>query len=572
LDKNSGIDVLVAASADEVFGARESVVELSQWGSEFRSVPAYVARPSCFAYDELSLGYSKTKNGWGLSSITERVPGNNPHYTGKWSEYNDIMHEFLYEPFEEENEALLPNAHKLWPEWVRYSAQNVFNLAAQSLRETADAEISFVKSFEFSDYLLPGEVSARIYALWLRSQGGLVTMTLTGADVAKIMEKVSFAAPGVEPDYDDNGIYFTAAGIDANSRVGGLMLGQQEKYKVAMTAAAAQELQKQGILPKGRLETSGDAAALTVAWLQNRKKELCAGDGCARKDSFGLDVWDRQVRDFTEGRQNPKPILRLDLSNISLAYSNSAVSDPSSFSQVPDARVRAYGQLITQINGDFKIEYRNGKFQADFRALASYGRATVRPPNIPWTTNVLNDSYSFSAEALHRAYTLDKFPGTVISGPFVNLSYNGQFGDAQASSPIRSAWILKPGWKFFDGKILNELYACPLLERDQEKDNPGVIWGAQAGGTVKIPLNSAGLELKTGLYYTEYFRGPYDTDADFKNTLEFTASLKTPMIWNLTLSPYIDYYSYTSKLYGVTGRNSSVGVRLNYSFLAKPIY
>ena len=251
--------------------------------------------------------------------------------------------------------------------------------------------------------------------------------------------------------------------------------------------------------------------------------------------------------------------LQLDVRRIGLELSKTTVSNAQQYSDSPVSALNASSQDYIKGVLDTVLEYNKNKFKWDNGLFAEYGRTTLRPYNVPTTTDQNADKITLSSDL---SYACWDFVGLKL-GPTVRGAYDTQFRD-NADAPRQNIIRTSAGISLFDHKILKTLYVTGLYEYDftyagaqTSKD------GIEAGWRAEYVIRD-GVKFTTNGYYREYFEYSDYVPTDLKRDLSAIVRLDTNLWGNLTMGPYVKYRLAKARGADVYGSNFMVGVSFNY--------
>jgi hypothetical protein len=182
LDAVSGIDVVLGDVAGAAATRRQTRVELEGWGEEEQSRPALIAEARPRSFGEISLRFRTTDGKKELAGVEEAgdVLGSDQPDDPEMAAVTERVLGHLLAP----SQALLPDPRGLWPRVretkFRYSAGEIWNLAAQIARRKAHAEAALLRILPLGSNV-PGEPQETFIREWMRSDDRIVAFTLPGS-------------------------------------------------------------------------------------------------------------------------------------------------------------------------------------------------------------------------------------------------------------------------------------------------------------------------------------------------------------------------------------------------------
>ncbi|MBI4248726.1 MAG: hypothetical protein HY611_04415 [Elusimicrobia bacterium] len=575
-----GIDILLGDSVSEAAIKRKTTVELSGWGKEISHKPALMATRPRFSFGEITLRFQRSENGNELVSIVEDTPGpvgSELPEKERLSEFGDKLLDYYLAP----KETILPDPRKLWPAVrppkLTYRTPEVFNLGAHIVREATRAEVALlrIRSLESNSI---GEVPENYVRSWFGFNKKIVLTRLPGRAIRALMKNMDFQpVPAAGDDEVSERKYYyevwlAAAGLEEAGMVSGLPLQDQEFYSVALTEDLLAETDALPSLKRAvdKTETGLMAGEVVVDWLKKRKKlketeEKIKSGEAARRD------YDEELRSLVERRLPSKPVWRLNLRDLSFQFANTQVQNAGPFAQVRNARIRSLNQVLIQASSKLFSEFYWKNLRWDAGVSTDYGRVTLKPAGAPILNNETMDQVVFETELRYKALEFGRGYGRHQLGPFLNAAYDTEFTQPQ-SLPRRKLFRVQPGIKVFEGSRLQEFHVGAVVESDYSTSASSTLYGWATGFSWSSPVPGSPMQFQARLNYRHFAPSRLDTLDDLKREFSVNARFQMPILGNLRLSPFVDFYLFEGKLISETGHNIVFGVALDYSRLWKPLY
>ncbi|MBI4249084.1 MAG: hypothetical protein HY611_06235 [Elusimicrobia bacterium] len=571
-----GIDILLGREVEEAATKRRRVVELKHWNEEYHTQPALIAYRPEHSFGEITLGFSPGEAEAELASVIEETPGpigaDRPE-TEKLHMLVDAMIDSELAP----QESVLPDPNRLWPGHGQYRTIETYNLGAGILRRAAQTEVALVGvNVRLSN--TGGEVPANIVRQWFSSEKKMMTVKLPGHALRALMKNIDFQAVPVEKEAVPPEVkygqrtWLAAAGLDENGLVNGLPIQEEEYYTVALTDDLLRQPEDLPALRHAAETTESDLVIdkLVVDWLKQRKRRYEMEAGVSSKET-ALREYEEDIRSLAEGRAAERPVWRLNLRNLSFEFANTRVQNAAPFNQVRNARIRSLDQILVQASSQLFSEFHWKDFRLDAGVSADYGRVTLKPAGSPAIDNETIDQVILETELRYKALEFGRGYGRHHLGPFVNLAYDTEFTRPE-TLPRRKLLRVQPGVKVFEGSLLQEFRLGGVIESDYSTGAASTLYGWETGLVWSSPVPGSPMRVKAVLSYRQFAPSRFDTLDDLKRELGVNLRFQMPILGNLRLSPFVDFYLFQGKLVPETGHNLVFGVALDYSRLWKPVF
>ncbi|MFA5140980.1 MAG: hypothetical protein WC728_17270 [Elusimicrobiota bacterium] len=453
---------------------------------------------------------------------------------------------------------VLPSARRLYEGrpgaagLTRLEARDFWRLAASLAADRTGAEAVLVPVYPL-EQRTTGDYKENLVREWFARGGGLSVFELGGGALRSLLQEAQRQKqPGAV--IPPGGMAFEIGGVGAGDTVHGIPIDPRMVYKVAATdsllarteglpaLAGAAKLRESVRLEDAVLRELRQGAA--EGWTPDRYRALMAGEPL-----------------------KPSGLWTIDFRDISLNVSNTKVVSDPAFSDVSNARVRGFDELL--IGGEARIDadYLRGPLRQFNSFEAEYSRSRLSPPGQPM---IINTPQNRTAARTGATVRTSSFPLSWIAksaGPSVALEYEGHV-ERLPGQRRRHIFAVLPGMELYGGDFVNTLSFAGNFRRDY---------------TPPEPLNNYGVRLRTlfstrvwradlaGEVWSNYFiRTAQDTAQDLRLELDASVKLHLPLVSHLTLAPFLDYYYYVLKVRPISGYSVIVGVSLSYSRLWKP--
>jgi hypothetical protein len=453
---------------------------------------------------------------------------------------------------------VLPSARRLYegrPDaggLTRLEARDFWRLAAALAADRTGAEAAVVPVYPL-ELRTTGDYKESLVREWFLWGGRLSVFELGGGALQSLVQEArrqgqpgAVLPPGM--------MAFEIGGLEPGDALHGAPIDAGSVYKVAATESLlARAEQLPALSDAANLQEKG---WLTETVLQGLR------DGSA--EGWPLE----RYQGLLEGRPlRSSGLWKIDFRDISVNVSNTKVVSDPAFSDVSNARVRGFDELL--IGGEARIDadYTRGPWRQFNSIEAEYSRSRLSPPGQPVILNTPQNRTAARTGATVRTSSFPLFWVAKSAGPSVSLEYEGHV-ERLPGQRRKHIVALLPGMELYGGDFVNTLSMAGNFRRDY---------------TPPEPLNNYGVRLRTlfsqriwradfsGEVWSNYFiRTAQDTAQDLRLELDASVKLHLPLVAHLTLAPFLDYYYYVLKVRPVSGYSVIAGVSLSYSRLWKP--
>lgn len=572
-----GIDVLLGREIlDEFVSKRRQEVHLTDWNKEHHYEPALIAERPPASFGEIELRFRPARPKAELIAVIEDVPGSIGADRPDEASLHELVDAVL-DGFLVPTAPVLPAAQRLWPGRGMYHPIESFNMGAGVLKRALGTEAAFV-STKHRPSNSSGEIPGNIIRLWFDHTGEAVVARLPGHALHALLARVDFQpVPVGDGNIDDPikygpGTLLAASGVSRDGRVSGFPIESEEYYSVAFNEDL---LYRKDAFPEFKhavsiRKTGRKTDDVLIDWLTSRRRRR---DEEARQGSAASADrrYEDEMRAIFENRPLRRPVWRLNLRELAFRFTNTQVGNGAAFSQVRNDRINSINQTMIESATKLFSEFACHDIRLDAGISTNYGRVTLKPRSSAPIQNETVDQILIETELRYKAVGLGGRFGSYDFGPFANVSYDTEF-TRPASRPKRKILRTQPGLKLFGGRRLRQLHVGSMIETDYSTAQTDTLFGWGAGFSWNSPVAKTPLHFVLNFSYREFARNARDTLEDLKRELQTTARLRMPVIGNLRLSPFIDYYVFEGKLNRQTGFNLIFGVSLDYSRLWKPFF
>lgn len=269
---------------------------------------------------------------------------------------------------------------------------------------------------------------------------------------------------------------------------------------------------------------------------------------------------------FAEGS---KEGWQLELKKIALNFTSTEVQNAEIYKTagVSNARLTSDSQTLIQGSLNFAADYFAPKSFWSNTLLMEYGKTYIRPIGNDEVINESADKILITTDYTYRLWTIKNFLGGFEAGPFANIGYETEF-NPQENNSLKKIVRAMIGAKLFEGKYLKSLYVSAVGEADYTYEPETSRFALETGFKLENPIRE-GLKVVSFGYYRNYITESTERITDLQYELELDVRLDVMLYKNLSLAPFINYYSAQAKHFSGTGTNLYTGLSLTYSTFFK---
>lgn len=254
---------------------------------------------------------------------------------------------------------------------------------------------------------------------------------------------------------------------------------------------------------------------------------------------------------------------QLELKRASLDLSSTDVKHAEEYQDFPNAKLTADSQNVVKGHLDLTGDYFARTFVWGNELLMDYGKTTLKPYDGQKTTNETADNIELTSSYTQRLWKAEHFLGGFEAGPFGSLTYQTEF-NSQSGSPLKKVLRAALGIKIFEGKYIKNFHVAGFAEDDFTYDPSSEKYGWQTGFEINQPIREGVKAVYSGMFrnYLHISRKE-PTDLDYELTLD--ARLDVAVLKELSVAPFIQYYTAQARAFGARGENLFVGVSFSFS-------
>lgn len=256
---------------------------------------------------------------------------------------------------------------------------------------------------------------------------------------------------------------------------------------------------------------------------------------------------------------------QVELKRLAFNLTSTEVSYAKEYQDFPDARLTADSQ--TAITGELHAlgDYYSQNWVWTNLLELDYGKTRIRPVDGETLTNENADKIAFTTGYTQRLWRVNNWMGGFEAGPFANIGYETEFTRLE-NSPRRKIYRGMLGVKIFDGTVLKDLYAAVVGEADYTYNPSSQKLAWEAGLKLQSALRE-GVTAEFSALWRNYLHESTRQSTDLDYELELDARLNVEVYKNLSVAPFINFYTAQGKYIGPRGQNVYVGVALSFSHI-----
>lgn len=256
---------------------------------------------------------------------------------------------------------------------------------------------------------------------------------------------------------------------------------------------------------------------------------------------------------------------QLELKTLAVDLTSTEVKNSEDYAAFPNAKLNADSQKL--IKGRFHLagDYFGNNYLWANALFMEYGKTTIKPANGDKLTTENADRILLSSDYTLRLWNVKEFLGGFEAGPFISAAYDTEF-NSTGDSPLKKVLRGSAGAKLFEGKYLKALYASGFMEYDFTYDEESTKYGYEAGIGLEY-LVREGVKAKFTGTFRDYCYESEKQATDIDYSLELDARLDVLVLKNLSVAPFINYYTAQGKYVGPRGENLYIGVTFSFSHM-----
>lgn len=261
-------------------------------------------------------------------------------------------------------------------------------------------------------------------------------------------------------------------------------------------------------------------------------------------------------------QQDKKTGWQVELKSLALDLSSTEVKHAQEYEDFPNAKLNSDSQRLIQGRLHLAGDYFGKNYLWSNALFMEYGKNTIKPVQGEKLTTENADRILLSSDYTLRLWNVKNFLGGVEAGPFVSLAYDTEF-NSSADSPLKKVLRGSAGAKLFEGKYLKTLFASGFMEYDFTYPQESTKYGYEAGIGLEYDIRE-GVKAKFSGTFRDYCHESEKQTTDLDYSLELDARLDVLVLKNLSVAPFINYYTAQGKYVGPRGENLYVGVSFSF--------
>lgn len=261
--------------------------------------------------------------------------------------------------------------------------------------------------------------------------------------------------------------------------------------------------------------------------------------------------------------QNLKRGWELELKKAALDLSSTSVKNAAEYQDFPNSKLSADSQNVVKGTLDLVGNYFAKNYVWGNELLLDYGKTTLKPYDEETTTNETADNILFTSSYTQRLWNVQNFLGGFEAGPFGSLTYQTEF-NSQGDSPLKKVLRAALGVKIYEGKYIKNFHVAAFAEDDLTYDPSSEKYGWETAIEIQQPLREGVKAVYSGMFRNYLHEThPEATDIDYEAGLD--ARLDVAVLKELSVAPFISFYTAQARAFGKRGQNLYVGVSLSFS-------
>ena len=261
--------------------------------------------------------------------------------------------------------------------------------------------------------------------------------------------------------------------------------------------------------------------------------------------------------------QNLKRGWELLLKKAALDLSSTDVKNAAEYQDFPNSRLTADSQHVVKGTLDLAGNYFAKNYVWGNELLLDYGKTTLKPYDGEQTTNETADSILYTSSYTQRLWNVQNVLGGFEAGPYGSLTYQTEF-NSQGDSPLKKVLRAALGVKIFEGKYIKNFHMAAFAENDFTYDPSSEKYGWETAIEIQQPIRDGVKAVYSGMFRNYLHEThPEATDIDYEAGLD--ARLDVAVFKELSVAPFISFYTAQARAFGKRGQNLYVGVSLSFS-------
>lgn len=262
-----------------------------------------------------------------------------------------------------------------------------------------------------------------------------------------------------------------------------------------------------------------------------------------------------QEGDFT-------PSLKANVRRLAIEMASTEVKNAEYYQDSPNAKFSADSKTSLKGVVDFFYQYEEEYSQWNNGTFIEYGRTKLKSYDGSTKSSTDDDKILFYSDYNRKMWKF--MPDSADIGPFGSLGFETQF-DKNYGNSRQKLLRAKGGLKLFNGDILKEIYATPIVEYDFTHFSESILrYGYEAGWRTEY-VKSDDVKFQLDGYFRDYLGFSRYFGEDLEYELNVTARMDVKIHNKFSLAPYISYTQGLARNTHRTGSNMMLGLSFAYS-------
>ena len=240
-------------------------------------------------------------------------------------------------------------------------------------------------------------------------------------------------------------------------------------------------------------------------------------------------------------QQDKKTGWQVELKSLALDLSSTEVKHAQEYEEFPNAKLNSDSQRLIQGRLHLAGDYFGKNYLWSNALFMEYGKNTIKPVQGEKLTTENADRILLSSDYTLRLWNVK-------------------------NSPLKKVLRGSAGAKLFEGKYLKTLFASGFMEYDFTYPQESTKYGYEAGIGLEYDIRE-GVKAKFSGTFRDYCHESEKQTTDLDYSLELDARLDVLVLKNLSVAPFINYYTAQGKYVGPRGENLYVGVSFSFSHM-----
>ena len=261
--------------------------------------------------------------------------------------------------------------------------------------------------------------------------------------------------------------------------------------------------------------------------------------------------------------QNTKRGWQVELKKAALDLSSTDVKNAAEYKDFPNSKLSADSQHVVKGHLDLTGDYFARNFVWGNELILDYGKTTLKPYDGEKTVNETADNIQFTSSYTQRLWKAQNFLGGFEAGPFGSLTYQTEF-NSQGDSPLKKVLRASAGIKIYEGKFIKNFHVAGFAEDDFTYDPSSEKYGWETALEIEQPIRE-GVKAVYSAMFRDYLHISHKEATDIDYEAGVDARLDVAVLKELSVAPFIQYYTAQARQFGKRGQNFYVGISFSFS-------